>query len=76
MCRARAARLPHRWVCRPSIDRLRRACLDQSKGYNDAPGERFDIREFHDAVLKNGSVPLPILAELVDDDIAGKRAVR
>ncbi|MBP6050813.1 MAG: DUF885 family protein [Pseudomonadales bacterium] len=55
---------------------MRRACLDQSKGYNDAPGERFDIREFHDAVLKNGSVPLPILAELVDDDIAGKRAVR
>lgn len=39
-----------------------------------ALGPRFDIRDFHDAVLKNGAVALPILEELVDDYIARKRA--
>ena len=38
-----------------------------------ALGARFDIREFHDVVLKNGAVPLPLLEELVDDYIAGKK---
>ena len=38
-------------------------------------GERLDIRAFHDVVLTNGSVPLPILATLVDDHIAARRAV-
>jgi len=33
-------------------------------------GEGFDVREFHDAVLANGSVPLPILEQLVADYIA------
>lgn len=37
-------------------------------------GDKFDIREFHDAVLKNGAVALPILEELVDDYIAAKKA--
>ncbi len=30
-------------------------------------GDAFDIRSFHDTVLKNGSVPLFILEELVDE---------
>ena len=32
-------------------------------------GENFDIRQFHDVVIANGSVPLSVLEELVDDYI-------
>ena len=39
-----------------------------------ALGDRFDIRDFHDVVLKNGAVPLPVLEELVDAYIAAKKA--
>ncbi|MGH8249385.1 MAG: DUF885 domain-containing protein [Steroidobacteraceae bacterium] len=38
-----------------------------------ALGADFDIRDFHDVVLKNGAVALPILEELVDGYIASKR---
>jgi uncharacterized protein (DUF885 family) len=37
-------------------------------------GDRFDVREFHDVVLKNGAVALPILEELVIDYVAKKKA--
>lgn len=35
-------------------------------------GDKFDIREFHDVVLANGSVPLKVLEELVNDWIKSK----
>ena len=39
-----------------------------------ALGDDFDLRDFHDVVLKNGAVALPILEELVDGYIAAKKA--
>ena len=36
-------------------------------------GENFDIREFHDVILANGSVPLSILEELVNEYITKKK---
>ena len=36
-------------------------------------GDKFDLRDFHDVVLKNGAVPLAILEELVDEYIAEKQ---
>ena len=37
-------------------------------------GEKFDQREFHDAVLKNGALPLEILEEQVNDYIRQKKS--
>ncbi|NQY49244.1 MAG: DUF885 domain-containing protein [Colwellia sp.] len=35
-----------------------------------ALGNKFDLRDFHDVVLKNGAVPLNILERFIDDYIA------
>jgi uncharacterized protein (DUF885 family) len=40
-----------------------------------ALGSRFALREFHNAVLRAGSVPLQILESQVDAYIAGKSNV-
>ncbi len=37
-------------------------------------GAAFDIREFHDVLLKSGSVPLTILERIIDDYIAEKKS--
>ncbi len=39
-----------------------------------ALGERFNLSDYHDVVLKNGAVPLDILEQLVDDYIREKQS--
>jgi uncharacterized protein (DUF885 family) len=39
-----------------------------------ALGDRFDIRAYHDAVLANGGVTLPVLEQEIDAYIARARA--
>ncbi len=40
-----------------------------------ALGEAFNIREFHDAILKNGAVPMTLLELQVDQYINRKKAL-
>jgi len=37
----------------------------------DALGDRFDLEAFHNVVLRNGNLPLPVLEQLVAAYIAG-----
>ena len=41
----------------------------------DSLGDKFDIRDFHDVVLKNGAVPLDILERIIDEYIESTQAV-
>jgi uncharacterized protein (DUF885 family) len=38
-----------------------------------ALGAKFDVRRFHDAVLGNGSVPLTVLEQVIDEFIAAEQ---
>ncbi|GIU14835.1 MULTISPECIES: DUF885 family protein [unclassified Shewanella] len=40
----------------------------------DELGENFDIRAFHDAILANGSVPMSVLEQQINDFIASQKA--
>jgi uncharacterized protein (DUF885 family) len=45
---------------------------ERAKG---ALGNRFDIREFHDEILKNGALPLALLERVVDAYIARRKEI-
>ena len=47
--------------------------LELRQRAEDQLGEDFDIREFHDAVLKNGAVPMQVLEEVVGAYIKAKQ---
>jgi len=44
--------------------------LDLREKARQALGDDFDIRDFHDVVLKNGAMPMAILEQVVDEYIA------
>lgn len=48
--------------------------LELREKAKSALGEKFNLPDFHDVVLKNGAVPLDILEELIDDYISAKQA--
>ncbi|WP_100643830.1 DUF885 domain-containing protein [Alteromonas facilis] len=48
--------------------------LELREKAQQALGDKFDIRQFHDIVLGGGAVPLPILERLIDEWIASKQA--
>lgn len=42
------------------------------KKAQDALGDNFDVKAFHDTVLKNGAIPLPLLEKVIDEWIASQ----
>jgi uncharacterized protein (DUF885 family) len=47
--------------------------LELRQRARDALGSKFDLREFHDVVLRNGAIPLAILERVVDSYIVERR---
>ena len=45
--------------------------VEQREKMKKALGEKFDLRAFHDLVLKNGSMPLVLLEQVVDRYLSG-----
>jgi len=46
--------------------------LELRQAAKDKLGDKFDILEFHDVVLKNGPLPLNVLEDFVDQYVASK----
>ncbi len=50
--------------------------LELRQKARESLGDKFDIREFHEVLLSNGSVPFGVLEELVDRWIQSKQTGR
>jgi len=48
--------------------------LTLREGAKKALGDKFDIREYHEVILRNGPVPLNVLTQLVNEYIEEKKA--
>lgn len=57
-------------ACAYKIGQLK--ILELRQRAKDALGEKFDIKEFHNVILRIGATPLTILEEVVDQYIEGK----
>jgi uncharacterized protein (DUF885 family) len=49
--------------------------LELRKRAEQQLGDAYDIREFHDAVLKNGAVPMQVLEQVIEAYIKSKKSV-
>lgn len=47
--------------------------IDQREAMRAQLGERFDLRDFHDAVLRPGALPLPLVAKNIDAAVIARR---
>ncbi len=52
----------------------RNKILDLRERAKTALGSRFDLRAFHDAVLENGALPLPVLETIVSEWVRSRAA--
>jgi len=59
-------------ACAYKIGQLK--ILELRQKANEALGQKFIIAEFHDVILQNGSLPLSILEQVVNEYIAEKKA--
>lgn len=52
----------------------RNKILELRAGAKAALGSRFDLRAFHDALLQNGAVPLPVLESIIGEWVRSRAA--
>jgi uncharacterized protein (DUF885 family) len=50
--------------------------LELRERARSALGSKFDLREFHDVVLRSGAMPLAILERVVDDYVTQKKGAQ
>ena len=48
--------------------------LELRERAKQALGSKFDLREFHDEVLKNGAMPLTVLERVIDAYVSRRKA--